>query len=152
MEQKNKKIPFPQANDFKKIYDLICLEDESKLSDKKYLKDYLNLGTERQISYYLSACEFLGVITHKRKYTDLGKSIRKTNVDLRILTICKTIISLPVFGEVFFMNYLYNEKFSQEEIAQLISVLYGINNYEVCKRRASTVNKWIEWIEDNKSI
>ena len=44
MEQEDKKIPFPQANDFDKIYDLICLEDELKLHDKEFLKNYLNLG------------------------------------------------------------------------------------------------------------
>lgn len=150
MEQEDKKIPFPQANDFNKIYNLICMEDESKLIDKEYLKTYLNLGTERQIAYYLSACEFLGVINRSKEYTELGKNIRKTNSDLRIVMICKIIISLPVFGEVFLLNYLYDEKSSQEDIAQLISVLYGIDNYEVCKRRASTVSKWLEWVVEKR--
>lgn len=150
MEQEDKKIPFPQANDFNKIYNLICMGDESKLIDKEYLKSYLNLGTERQIAYYLSACEFLGVINRNKEYTELGKNIRNTNSDLRIVMICKTIISLPVFGEVFLLNYLYDEKSSQEDIAQLISVLYGIDNYEVCKRRASTVSKWLEWVVEKR--
>lgn len=150
MEQEDKKIPFPQANDFNKIYNLICMGDESKLIDKEYLKSYLNLGTERQIAYYLSACEFLGVINRNKEYTELGKNIRNTNSDLRIVMICKIIISLPVFGEVFLLNYLYDEKSSQEDIAQLISVLYGIDNYEVCKRRASTVSKWLEWVIEKR--
>lgn len=150
MEQGDRRIPFPQANDFNKVYNLICIDDESKLFDKEYLKQYLNLGTERQIAYYLSACEFLGIITRNKKYTELGQKIRNTNSDLRIIMICKLIISLPVFGEVFLLNYLYNEKPTHEDIAQLISVLYGIDNYEVCNRRASTVNKWIEWVIENR--
>lgn len=150
MEQGDRRIPFPQANDFNKVYNLICIDDESKLFDKEYLKQYLNLGTERQIAYYLSACEFLGIITRNKKYTELGQKIRNTNSDLRIIMICKLIISLPVFGEVFLLNYLYNEKSTHEDIAQLISVLYGIDNYEVCNRRASTVNKWIEWVIENR--
>ncbi len=152
MEKSNKRIPFPQANNFNKIYDLICLDDELKLQDRKYLKHYLNLGTERQISYYLSACEFLGIITHNKEYSELGKQIRNANFDLKIIILSKTIISLPVFGEVFFMNYLYNEKFNNETISQLISVIYGIDNYEVCKRRASTVEKWLQWINENKQL
>lgn len=64
--------------------------------------------------------------------------------------ICKIILSLPVFGDLFLMSYLYNEDFNQDDIAQLISMLYGIENYEVCKRRASTVNKWLEWVEQNR--
>ncbi|HHU80321.1 MAG TPA: hypothetical protein GXZ35_03170 [Acholeplasmataceae bacterium] len=148
MVPEDRKIPFPQANDFKKIYDLICLEDETKLQDKDFLKEYLSLGTERQISYYLSACEFLGIISREKRYTDVGLKIRKANIDLKVLMIGKLIISLPVFGEVFLMNYLYKERSSLEDIAQLISMIYDIDNYEVCKRRASTVNKWLEWLED----
>lgn len=149
MEQENKKIPFPQANDFDKIYELICLEDESKLHNNDFLKQYLNLGTDRQIAYYVSACEFLGIITHAKEFSVLGQNIRNMNYDLRVLTVCKIIISLPVFGETFFMKYLYNEILCQDDIAQLITILYGIDNYEVCKRRASTVTKWLEWIEKN---
>lgn len=152
MEQGDRKIPFPQANDFNKIYDLICIEDETKLNDKEFLKEYLSLGTERQISYYLSACEFLGVISHNKKYTDIGNKIRNASFDLRILMLCKVIVSLPVFGEVFFMKYLYDEHYPIEDIAQLISVIYDIDNFEVCKRRASTVNKWLEWVEQQKQI
>ena len=150
MEQEDKKIPFPQANDFDKIYDLICLEDELKLHDKEFLKNYLNLGTERQISYYLSAIEFLGVITHSKEYSELGIKIRNASADLKILMICKKIVSLPVFGEVFLMKYLYNDYPNQEDIAQLISLIYEIDNYEVCKRRASTVSKWLDWIDNNR--
>lgn len=150
MEQKDKQIPFPQANDFNKVYDLICLEDETKLFDKNYLKGFLSLGTDRQIAYYLSACEFLGIITHDKQYTAFGKEIRNANSDLKVLMICKAILSLPVFGEVFLMKYLYYDKCSQEDIAELISILYGIENYEVCKRRASTVSKWLNWIIKQK--
>ena len=101
MEQEDKKIPFPQANDFNKIYNLICMDDESKLIDKEYLKTYLNLGTERQIAYYLSACEFLGVINRSKEYTELGKNIRNTNSDLRIVMICKIIISIIIFIKIY---------------------------------------------------
>ena len=42
MAEENKVIPFPQANDFNKIYKLICLDDERKLNDKTYLMQYLS--------------------------------------------------------------------------------------------------------------
>ena len=140
MAKENKKIPFPQANDFNKIFKLICLEDQSKIKDKSYLMKYLSLGSERQISYYISACEFLGILNHNREYTNIGNNRRKASTDFKILFICERIISLPVFGVIF----------SQDDISQLISTIYGINNFEVCKRRASTVIKWLKWIEENK--
>ena len=69
MEQKNKKYPFPQANDFNKILLLLNIDNESLFNDKEYLKIYLDLGTERQISYYLSAFQFLGLIDDEKKFT-----------------------------------------------------------------------------------
>lgn len=150
MEQEERKIPFPQANDFNKIYLLLNIEDERKLKDKNFLMNYVNLGTERQIAYYLSACEFLGLIDKDKNFTLSGKEFRKSSVDLKLLKLCRLIVSLPVFGEVFFMKYLYNEDLSTDDITQLIGAIYGIDNYEVCKRRTSTVLKWIDWIENNK--
>ena len=150
MEQKNKKYPFPQANDFNKILLLLNIDNESLFNDKEYLKIYLDLGTERQISYYLSAFQFLGLIDDEKKFTSYALDIKNQSYDIKILMLCRTIISLPVFGEVFFEKYLFNVDFSTDQIAQLISIIYDIENYEVCKRRTSTVMRWLEWIEENK--
>lgn len=149
MEEKNI-VPFPQANDFNKIVQIIEIEDEELLKDNEYMKIYLSLGTSRQISYYLSACEFLGLI-NKRKFTKLALEMRCLSKDTKILKFSQLIVSTPVFGEVFFSQYLYGEKYNSEQIAQLIGLIYKIDNLEVCKRRASTVLKWILWIENNKN-
>ncbi len=149
MEEKNI-VPFPQANDFNKIVQIIEIDDEKLLKDNEYMKIYLSLGTGRQISYYLSACEFLGLI-NKRKFTKLALEMRCLSKDTKILKFSQLIVSTPVFGEVFFSQYLYGEKYNSELIAQLIGLIYKIDNLEVCKRRASTVLKWISWIENNKN-
>lgn len=149
MEEKNI-VPFPQANDFNKIVQIIEIDDEELLKDNEYMKIYLSLGTGRQISYYLSACEFLGLI-NKRKFTKLALEMRCLSKDTKILKFSQLIVSTPVFGEVFFSQYLYGEKYNSELIAQLIGLIYKIDNLEVCKRRASTVLKWISWIENNKN-
>lgn len=152
MEQKNKKYPFPQANDFEKILLLLNVHDQSLFNDKEYLKKYLDLGTERQISYYLSAFQFLGLIDDEKKFTSYALDMRNHSYDIKVLTLCRLIISLPVFGEVFFEKYLFNVDFTTDQIAQLIGIIYDIENYEVCKRRTSTVIRWLKWIEDNKII
>jgi hypothetical protein len=42
------------------------------------------------------------------------------------------------------------EESSRDEIAQLISDLWNYeDSFAVCYRRASTVQKWLEWIEQN---
>ncbi len=151
MEEKNK-LPFPQANDFVKIFLIINMEDEDYLHDNQFLKKYLSLGTDRQISYYVSACEFLGIIDRKRNFTEEGREIRKLARDLQVLKLSRKITSLPVFGEVFFMKYIYNTEMSTEEIAELISTIYKVDNISVCNRRASTVTSWLNWIEKQKLI
>lgn len=71
--------------------------------------------------------------------------------DVKILKLSQLIVSLPVFGETFFSKYLYNIDFDIEQISQLIGLIYKVDNVEVCKRRASTVTKWISWIDENKT-
>lgn len=149
MDEKSK-MPFPQANDFIKIIMLVNIEDEEYLKDNNYLKNYLSLTTDRQISYYLSACEFLGLIDRKRHFTDDGKNIKELAHDLQILNLSRKIVSLPVFGEVFFMKYVYNSDFSKNDISDLISTIYEIDNVSVCDRRASTVISWLNWIEEQR--
>lgn len=151
MEEKNK-IPFPQANDFGKILLILNINDENDLLNKNFLQEYLSLGTPRQISYYLSACEFIGFIDHKHNFTDFGIMLRESSMEYRMLRVMQKVVFLPVFGEVFFMKYLFQESVLIEDIMQIIMDVYGIENEEVCKRRASTVKKWIEWIESNKGL
>ena len=150
MEEKQNKVPFPQANDFNKILKIIEIADEDKLFDTYFLIDYLELGTQRQISYYVSAAEFLGIIDKRRRFTDFGKELRNSIYESRVLKLCQRITSLPVFGEIFLMQYLYKETVDTNYISQMISDIYGIDNVEVCNRRASTVKKWLLWIDSNK--
>lgn len=111
----------------------------------------LNLGTDRQISYYLSACEFLGLIL-KRQFTEVAKELKSVSNDTRVLKLSQLIVSMPVFGEVFFIRYYYNSNPTIDEISQMISILYKIDNYEVCKRRTCTVIKWLSWIDEQKDL
>ena len=149
---KESKIPFPQANDFGKILAIIKVEEEIFISDKQKLMEILSLGTERQISYYLSACEFLDIIDSKRNFTEFGNDLRESSVDGLIIKLCRKIVSLPVFGEVFFYKYLYGESIDNNEISQLIGALYRIENDEVCNRRASTVKNWLKWVEEKRCL
>ena len=140
---------FPQANDFSKIIKIAKIEHESNLNTK-YLMEYLQLDTERQISYYLSACTFLGILNNKRQFTDFGWSLRKLGQQEFINHLSIRIVSKPVFGDVFFYKYFLDIEMSTLDIAQLILMLGDISE-SVAERRASTVSSWIKWIESHKS-
>lgn len=150
MENQDKKFPFPQANDFPKVIKILE-SDEKKLTDKEYLMEVLDVNTNRQVQYYISACQFLGLIDIDSKFTNDALKIRKSCYDNKILSLSRLIVSTPVFGEVFFKKYIYDEDSSKDEIAQLISDLWSSeDSFAVCYRRAGTVKKWLEWIEKNR--
>jgi len=143
-EKKTKKIPFPQANDLEKVI-VIVRTDESMLKDNGYLMNLLGI-TQRQINYYLSACSFLGILDSKRHFTDYGRSLSNKGNDGLIIALSEKIISKPVFCEVFFNKLFNGEYLSIEEISQMITINYELDNVEVADRRASTVKKWVSWI------
>lgn len=151
MVDQDKRNPFPQANDFEKVIKILET-DEKILCDKEKLQNLIGVGSSRQVQYYLSACQFLGLIDENGKYTELALTIKNSCYENKIFSLSRLIISMPVFGEVFFKKYYYNEESSSDEIAQLISDFWNIDKYSVCKRRASTVKKWLKWIENNKEM
>jgi len=150
MENQDKKFPFPQANDFTKVIKILETEEE-QLTNKEYLREVIDVSTDRQVQYYISACQFLGLIDEDYKFSNVALKIRKSCYENKVLGLTRLIVSTSVFGEVFFKKYIYNEDSSKEEIAQLISDLWASDDsFAVCYRRASTVKKWLEWIEKNR--
>lgn len=144
-------VPFPQANDFKKVIQLIKIEKEILLKDNSYLEKLLIIS-QRQVNYYLAACSFLGIINNDREFSNFGIELRNMGYDQLISCISSKIISMPVFGDVFFSRFFYDQELSNDDVAELLTIKYRINNYSVAKRRASTVRNWINWIFEQKSV
>ena len=152
MEEQVKKYPFPQANDFNKVIKILET-DEEFLNNKTYLQEVIDVSTDRKVQYYISACQFLRLIDERYQFTDTAKYIKKSCYENKIMSLSRLIVSTPVFGEVFFKKHIYNEESSRDEIAQLISDLWNSEDgFEVCYRRASTVQRWIKWIEGEREV
>ena len=77
MEDQLIKYPFPQANDFNKVIKILET-DEQFLNNKTYLQDVIDVSTARQVQYYISACQFLGLVDDKYQFTDIAKYIKKS--------------------------------------------------------------------------
>ena len=73
----NKNAPFPQADDFEKVVKILNVDDAEKLKNTSYISMLIGDLTSRQVSYYLAACKYLGLIDDKRCFTNEGKRIRK---------------------------------------------------------------------------
>ena len=145
--EKEKK-PFPQADDFYKVIKIINVADPSKIYDNTFMKMYLGDITDRQVTYYTSACQFLGILDNKKRFTEFGIDLR-TNKQYQYIQLSQKIVSLDVFGEVYFAEKFLSTKLETEDIIDIMKKRLNINSYAVFKRRAQTVKSWVNWIDES---
>ena len=148
----NNNIPFPQANDMTKIIKLV-MADEKILNDKDKALELIQVGTSRQVAYYLSALLFLKYITHDKKFTELAKSIKSNEKEVE-KNIYSQLLGNDTFKEYFLM-FFDCQKIDIGAIKK--SLLEHKGNKRLSEstlnRRASTIKAWVEWMYklDNKS-
>lgn len=147
-------IPFPQADSFPRIVDLLGLLVEDDLSKGHITRNYD--FDERQTNYYTTAGMYLGLI---ERYTDenknvmfrlsrAGREIMRQRTKDKFLSLAKSILAHEPFKQVlaeYFQNGLPPERDRVVEIMKRCN-LYNVNSDSTYYRRASTVISWINWI------
>jgi len=144
--KEDRNIPFPQANSFYRVLDLINELNNQELS----ASDIANIYEfdVRQANYYLSAVQYLGLVIKDKNYklSELGKQIMKMNHKNKNLAIIGIILSHKPFYCAL-EQYLTAFEFDYSEIA---NVIYNsrdeINSTGTAERRTSTVVAWVKWI------
>ena len=116
--------------------------NENIYSDKKAVADYLNLGTERQASYYLSALKFFKYLTNSYELTDLLISLRAD--ESRLIKDMKK----QLFENDDVKYLIEHNMFSVDDIAKYLSGTYKNIGDVTARRRASTIKAWINWIKE----
>ncbi|NET24300.1 type II restriction enzyme [Okeania sp. SIO1I7] len=141
------KIPFPQANKFERLIDLISLLLENDLTSDEITENYQ--FDERQTYYYASAGKYLELITKQGKnftLTNQAKDIFCQRYKLKYLKLIEKILEHEVFNQAFKLSLEIANIPSKKQIIQLLSE----SNLKVAdttrERRASTVKNWIYWI------
>lgn len=141
------KIPFPQADKFDRLIDLISLLLENGLTSNDITENYQ--FDKRQTDYYTSAGKYLGLIEKQGKIftlTDEAKYIWRQPHQLKYLKLIEKILVHEVFYQVFQLSLKYGDIPSKEKITQLMyESNLEIRNTTI-DRRASTVKGWIYWI------
>ncbi len=151
-------IPFPQANKFERVVDLLSLLAYKDLTKEEITESYQ--FSERDTQYYTDAGRYLELIN--KKYTDYeptkkeivfclsaeGKSIMKKNHKLKVLALIKKVLQHEIFYQVFKLASEWGAIPSTEIINDLISINAIEIKGETISRRSSTVKRWIEWIWD----
>lgn len=141
-------VPFPQANTFNIVLDLLCELNAHEMS----IDDITNFleYDPRQANYYIDAAKYLGFVTKNKKYilTDYGRKVMGMNHKDRTLEIIKSILSHKPFY-LAMKQQIETYSFDSDAIAKSINECRNeIKKISTAKRRTSTVTAWVRWILD----
>lgn len=147
-------VPFPQADNFNRIVDLLGLLVENDLSRECITRNYD--FDVRQTAYYTTAGIYLGLIEKYKnenniimfKLSETGKIIMRLNRKQKYLQLASLILSHKPFKlvltEFFNLGYMPNKERVVEIMKQCN--LYNIDSEKTFHRRSSTIVSWIKWI------
>lgn len=145
-------VPFPQADDVRKIIDTIFAVANG-FQTTKTIASYYEFD-ERQSGYYGNAAKYLGLLESENglfKLSEKGdRYISSTKEDRRLMMVREMMNSPTV-------NALYKETINTGEIPDLIHIAQTILNHReelnrtTASRRARTMKKWLEWLMMNTS-
>ncbi len=143
-----KYIPFPQADDIGKIITIINISNEDYLSDSYKMSMILGNISQRQVSYYLSAASYFGIIQSKdrrKEFTEVGVLLRNMNSSMQNAELINLVLQDPVFRKTFIYQKMYGDR-EIGDVENLIKEYHPECTNEVCHRRAQTVISWVNWI------
>ena len=154
------KVPFPQADKFRIIIDLLSLLVEKDLSKEDITQNYD--FDKRQTDYYFNGVKYLGLV---EKYTDNGDVITKRDIiRLRLtdrgrkimmkshkeknLALVSGILEHKPFKLALEYYFEKSEPPPNEKIVGFMkqSKLYNVGSNSTYLRRSQTILKWIDWI------
>lgn len=136
---------FPQADSLQKITKLIRVNDENTINDTEKLKKLLGVTTYRQVQYYIMALRYLGVITHDKKFSELGVRLRMLTTQKFQIELANIILNLEIF------KFIYQEEnkrgvfLSEKEISYLLKNKVPGYSESTYNRRTKTIKKWLEF-------
>lgn len=143
----NELTPFPQADSFYRVLDLINELNNNNMTPQEISELYQ--FELRQSNYYLSASKYLGYVENngtEYKLSESGKRLMSLNHKDKNLAIVREILKHKPFYYALY-EYLKNNDFDRKEISEIIkSQSPRVNENSTAKRRTSTVISWVTWI------
>ncbi|TMN23153.1 type II restriction enzyme [Lentibacillus cibarius] len=147
-------VPFPQADDFTRIVDLLGLLVENDLS-REYITSNYDFDV-RQTGYYTTAGMYLGLIERYRDenrqvmftLTRAGRQIMRLKTKDKFLKLAESILAHEPFKQVLAEYFQTSSPPERERVVEIMKRcnLYNVNSESTYFRRASTVMGWINWI------
>ena len=141
-------VPFPQANSFERVVNLLELIALQPLSKAEITQRYD--FDPRQADYYANAARYLGLaepVEDTWEPTEHGRRvIEQPQRDARNAALIRALAARRVFREVLELSLARGAVASTAEICAAMEGL-GLS-LATSRRRASTVARWTQWVLD----
>lgn len=139
----NNSIPFPQANDINKVIALVQAGDDI-IEDKEKAKDVIDVGTPRQVSYYLSALQYLKYLGQNKKLTERALKLQNSKSEL-VSDIYNQLLEDKLFGKAYH-DFKVTGKVNIDKVTSDLKKENKRLSESTLRRRASTIRSWVEWM------
>ena len=141
-------VPFPQANNFERVVNLLELMALQPLSKAEITQRYD--FDPRQADYYANAARYLGLaepVEDTWEPTEHGRRVtEQPQRDARNAALIRALAARRVFREVLELSLARGAVASTAEICAAMDGL-GLS-LATSRRRASTVARWTQWVLD----
>lgn len=139
----NNFIPFPQANDINKVIALVQAGDDI-IENKEKAKEVINVGTPRQVSYYLSALQYLKYLGQNKKLTERALKLQNSKSEL-VSDIYNQLLEDKLFGKAYH-DFKVTGKVNIDKVTSDLKKENQKLSESTLRRRASTIRSWVEWM------
>lgn len=139
----NNSIPFPQANDINKVIALVQAGDDI-IENKEKAKEVIKVGTPRQVSYYLSALQYLKYLGQNKKLTERALKLQNSKSEL-VSDIYNQLLEDKLFGKAYH-DFKVTGKVNIDKVTSDLKKENKRLSESTLRRRASTISSWVEWM------
>ena len=141
-------VPFPQANSFERVVNLLELIALQPLSKAEITQRYD--FDPRQADYYANAARYLGLaepVEDTWEPTERGRRvIEQPQRDARNGALIRALAARRVFREVLELSL---DRGAVASTAEICAAMDGLGlSLATSQRRASTVARWTQWVLD----
>lgn len=151
--KKNKvpEVPFPQADDFERVLDLLEFLAESPRSQEDITTKYE--FAPRQSDYYFNACRYLGVAEKSgsgiRKATTLGSKIAELDYKKKRIELAKLLFAIEPIPEIYLAS-VKGSPLTNDDVTKIFEKSTSSNGISgsTIGRRTQTIQSWVRWLVD----
>jgi hypothetical protein len=148
--------PFPQADDFDRVIDIVALLIEGPKTKNDLAENYD--FDPRQSDYYLNAARYLGLVESLDHSTygpsELASVIYSKSAQEKNAFLMAILIKVPAVNE---LNKVWTTDGKKPSIEKAIGILKNMPDTPVLadstmKRRAQTVMSWTAWLRNQLAV